>query len=55
MLHIAGFVTVYEAFFVMEPYVDSFQRIFTERALSEGKLPRTVLVGGFAPAAAQVG
>ena len=55
MLHVAGFVTVYEAFFGMEPYVDSFRWIFTRRALSEGKLPRTVPVGGFTPAAAQVG
>ena len=39
----------------MEPCVDSFQWIFIERALSEGKLPRIVLVEGFVPAAAQVG
>ena len=39
----------------MGPCVDSFRWIFTGRALSEGKLPRIVLVEGFVPAAAQVG
>ena len=29
VLHIAGFVTVCEAFFGMEPYMDSFCWIFT--------------------------
>ena len=29
VLHIAGFVTVYEAFLRMEPHVDLFQRIFS--------------------------
>ena len=28
VLHVAGFVTVYEAFIGMEPYVDFFRRIF---------------------------
>ena len=51
VLHIAGFITVYEAFFGMEPYVDSFRRIFTGRALSEVKPPRTKPVGGFVPVA----
>ena len=41
VLHVAGFVTVYEAFLGMEPHVDFFQRIFSRRALSEGMLPRT--------------
>ena len=39
----------------MEPCVDSFRWIFTGWALLEGKLPRTMLVEGFAPTAAQVG
>ena len=39
----------------MEPHVDSFRRIFSERALLEGKTPRTALVGGFALTATQVG
>jgi len=39
----------------MDPCVDSFRWIFTGRALSEGKLPRIVLVEGFVPVAAQVG
>ena len=48
MLHIASFITVYEAFLGMEPHVDLFRRIFTGRALSEGKPPRTAPVVGFA-------
>ena len=48
MLHVAGFITVYEAFLGMEPHVDFFRRIFTGRALSEGKPARTAPVGGFA-------
>ena len=55
VLHVPGFITVYEAFVGMEPYVDFFRRIFSRRALSEGKPPRAALVGGFALAAAQVG
>ena len=55
VLHIAGFITVYEAFIGMEPHVDSFRRIFSERALSEVKPPRTALVGGFTLGAAQAG
>ena len=38
---------IYEAFFGVEPYVDSFQRIFFGQAFSEGKPPRTMLVGVF--------
>ena len=49
----AGFI--YEAFFGMEPCVDSFWWIFTRRALSKGKLPGIVLVEGSMPTAAQVG
>ena len=44
--------SIYEAFFGMEPCVDFLRRIFTGRALSEGKLPRIVLVEGSMPAAA---
>ena len=29
VLHVAGFVTIYEAFLRMEPHVDLFWRIFT--------------------------
>ena len=46
---------IYEAFFKMDLCVDSFWWIFTERALSEGKLPEIVLVEGSMPAVAQVG
>ena len=55
VLHVAGFVTVYEAFFGMEPHVDFFQRIITWRALSEGKPLGTTSVEGFALVVAQVG
>ena len=44
VLYITGFVTIYEAFLGMEPHVD----FFIGWALSEGKPPRTTLVGGFA-------
>ena len=46
VLHIASFITVCEAFLKMEPHMDLFRRIFTRRALSEGKPPRTASVGG---------
>ena len=48
VLHIAIFITVCEVFLGMEPHVDLFWRVFIERALSEGKPPKTALVGGFA-------
>ena len=48
VLHIACFITIYEAFLGMEPHVDLFWWIFTGRALSKGKPPGTVSVGGFA-------
>ena len=48
VLHIAGFITVCEAFLEMEPHVDFFRRIFTGRALSEGKPAGTVPIGGLA-------
>jgi len=47
VLHIAGFVTICEAFLKMESHVDLFWRVFIERALSEGKPPRTAPVEGF--------
>ena len=47
VLHIAGFVTVCEAFLGMEPHEDLFWQIFSGRALSEGKPPRITPVGGF--------
>ena len=49
VLHVAGFVTVRKAFLGMEPHMDFFRWIFTGRALSEGKPPRTMLVGGLHP------
>ena len=55
VIHVAGFVTVYEAFVGMEPYGDFFWQIFSGQALSVGKPPRTTPMGGFAFAAAQVG
>ena len=48
LLHVAGFAMVCEAFLGMEPHVNFFRRIFTGRALSEGMLAWTTLVGGFA-------
>ena len=48
MLYIAGFVTVCEAFLGMEPHADLFRRMFSGRALSEGKLLMIASVGGFA-------
>ena len=48
VLHIAGFITVCEAFLGMEPHMDFFWRIFSGQALSEGKPLRIALVGGFA-------
>ena len=37
-----------EAFLGMEPHMDFFRRMFSGRALSEGKPLMIVLVGGFA-------
>ena len=48
VLHIAGFVTVYEAFLGMEPHVDFFRRLFSRRTLMAGNSAETALVGGFA-------
>ena len=47
VLHVVGFVTVCEALLRMELHVDFFWRIFTGRALLEGKPPRNMPVGGF--------
>ena len=55
VLRVVGFVIVYEAFVGMESYVGFFWQIFSGRALSVGKPPRTTLMGGFALAAAQIG
>ena len=48
VLHVLGFIAIYEAFLGMEPHMDLFRWIFTGRALSEGKPPRTLPVEGFA-------
>ena len=48
MLHIAGFVTVCEAFLGMEPHMDFFGRLFSGRTLTAGSLVETAPVGGFA-------
>ena len=47
VLHIAGFVTVCKAFLEMEPHMDLFRRLFSRRALSEGKPLMIALMGGF--------
>ena len=46
---------VLDFFFEMEPCAGFLRWIFTGRALSEGKLPRIVLVEGSVPTVAQVG
>ena len=47
VLHIASFITVYEAFLRMEPHADFFHLLFSGRALPVGNPPEVVLVGGF--------
>ena len=47
VLHIAGFITVCEAFLGMEPHADFFQRLFSGRTLSAGDPPEAAPVGGF--------
>ena len=47
VLHVAGFVTVYEAFLGMEPHVDFIRWIFFGKALSEGKPLMIASVGRF--------
>ena len=48
VLHIAGFVTIYEAFLRMEPHMDFFWRLFSGRALMAMNSSKVVPVGGFA-------
>ena len=48
VLHIAGFITVCEAFLRMEPHVDFFRRLFSGRTLTVGNPSEATLVGGFA-------
>ena len=48
MLHIAGFVTMCEAFLGMELHMDFFWWMFSGQALLEGKPLRVTSVGGFA-------
>ena len=48
VLHITGFITVCKAFLEMEPHMDLFRRLFSRRALSEGKPLMITPVGGFA-------
>ena len=48
VLHIVGFITVYEAFLGMKPHMDLLRWIFSRRARSEGKPPIITPVGGFA-------
>ena len=48
VLHIAGFVTVCEAFLGIEPHMDFFRWLFSGRALMVGNSPEVALVGGFA-------
>ena len=47
VLHIAGFVTVCEAFLGMEPHMDFFRWLFSWRALPVGNPPEVTPVGGF--------
>ena len=46
VLHIAGFITVCEAFLGMEPHVDFFHRLFSRRALTVGNPSEVAPVGG---------
>ena len=48
VMHITGFITVCKAFLGMEPHVDLFRRMFSGRALSEGKPLMIASMGGFA-------
>jgi len=49
VLHIAGFITVCEAFLGMELHVDFFRWLFSPRALTVGDPAEVAPVGGFAP------
>jgi len=48
VLHIAGFVTVYEAFLGMEPHTDLFRLFFFGRAMADWSSIEIAPVGGFA-------
>ena len=48
VLHIAGFITVCEAFLGMEPHVDFFRRLFSKRTMMAGSSTETASVDGFA-------
>ena len=48
MLHIAGFVTVCEAFLGMELHTDLFRLFFSRRAMADWSLAEIAPVGGFA-------
>ena len=48
VLHIAGFVTVCEAFLGMEPHVDLFRLFFSGRAMADRSSAEIAPVGGFA-------
>ena len=47
VLHIAGFITVYEAFLGMEPHMDLFWLFFSGRAMTVGNSAETAPVAGF--------
>ena len=48
VLHLAGFITVCEAFLGMEPHADFVRRLFSQRALMAGDSAEIASVGGFA-------
>ena len=48
VLHIAGIVTVCEAFFEMEAHADFFRWLFSGRTMTVGNPAETTPVGGFA-------
>ena len=48
VLHIAGFITVCEAFLGMEPHADLFWLFFSWRAMVDWSSTEIALVGGFA-------
>ena len=49
VLRVASFVTVYEAFVGMEPYVGFFWRIFSGASLVSGEAVRDYVDGGLCP------
>ena len=49
VLHLASFITVYEAFLGMEPHTDLFWLFFSGRAMTAGNSAETAPVGGFTP------